>query len=240
MVQHPMSMTYPILTRRDLLIRGTAGLVALAGFRSEWAVARAQAISIVATPAQTEGPYFVDERLNRSDIRIDPSNSAVSTGFPMVLGISVSRIANGAITPLSGAYVDIWHCNASGVYSDVQANSTVGMKFLRGYQITNTHGNARFLTVYPGWYSGRTVHIHFKVRLFNGNSSSFEFTSQLYFDESITNLVYATSPYSQRPNRDTTNARDGIYSSGGTQLMLRLARDSSYALSSFHVMLNGV
>lgn len=87
------------VSRRDLLIKGTSGLVALAAFRDEWNQALAQAITIQATPAQTEGPYFVDEKLLRSDIRVDSSNGSVSAGLPTVLGISVSRISNGAITP---------------------------------------------------------------------------------------------------------------------------------------------
>src|SRR5262249_54407948 len=102
-------------TRRDLFVKGAAGGLILAGIsRQDWLAAQAQTVTVVATPAQTEGPYFVDEKLNRADIRVDPSSGVIQAGFPLVLAITISRITNGAITPLSNAYVDIWHCNASG------------------------------------------------------------------------------------------------------------------------------
>jgi protocatechuate 3,4-dioxygenase beta subunit len=226
-------------TRRDLLLKSGAGLIALAGVsNSDWMAALADTVTVAATPSQTEGPYFVEEKLNRSDIRVDPATSLVSAGFPLVLGITASRISNGTITPLSGAYIDVWHCDATGIYSDEQANGSSGKKFLRGYQVSDGHGNVRFTTVYPGWYQGRTVHIHFKVRMYSGSSKTYEFNSQLYFDEATTTAIYSRPPYNQRPNRDTFNATDGIYRGGGSQLMLRMAQDGTHALSSFHVMLN--
>src|SRR6266496_5278511 len=83
---------------------------------------------LVVSPALTEGPYFVDEKLERSDIRPDPMDNTVSAGAPLVLKLTVSRVANGACTPLTGAVVDVWHCDAQGVYSDEQANNSVGHK----------------------------------------------------------------------------------------------------------------
>src|SRR6267142_4437211 len=112
----------------------------------------------VLTAALTEGPFFVDEMLNRSDIRTDPATGAVSTGIPLTLAFNVSRYASNACTPLTGAYLDVWHCDSTGIYSDVSGSS---QKFLRGYQITDANGVAAFTTIYPGWYSGRAVHIHF-------------------------------------------------------------------------------
>jgi protocatechuate 3,4-dioxygenase beta subunit len=226
-------------TRRDFFLRGIASSLILAGVsESDWMAAKAAAVVVSATPSQTEGPYFVDELLNRLDIRADPTTGAIASGFPLVLGVTISRISSGVITPISGAQVDLWHCNAAGLYSDVSANSTVGQKFLRGYQNTDAHGNVRFLTVYPGWYSGRTVHMHFKVRLYTGATKTLEFNSQLYFDDTLTSSIYTLSPYNTRSSRNTFNSNDGIYSSGGSQLQLRMASDGSYAVSSYHVMLN--
>jgi protocatechuate 3,4-dioxygenase beta subunit len=125
-------------------------------------------------------------------------------------------------TPLVGALVDMWHCDALGVYSDVSAQSSRGQRFLRGYQVSDANGEVQFTTIYPGWYQGRAVHIHFKVRTNPASSSGLEFTSQLFFDESLTDLVHAQSPYASKGRRDTLNARDGIYSGGGTQLLLPL------------------
>ena len=86
-------------------------------------------------------------------------------------------------------------------------------KFLRGYQITDGNGVAAFTTVYPGWYSGRAVHIHFKLRLFAGSTKTYEFTSQFFMDDSLSDSVYTQSPYSSRGSRTTRNANDGIYNS---------------------------
>ena len=86
--------------------------------------------------------------------------------------------ADGDCAPVSGAQVDIWHANASGLYSDVAANGTTGHKYLRGYQVTDADGVADFVTVFPGWYTGRAIHIHFKIR-----KGDLEFTSQLFFEE---------------------------------------------------------
>lgn len=227
--------------RRALLRRSAVGVL---GLFAPWPGARDDAFAatqptIVATPALTEGPYFVDEGLNRSDITVDPSNGAISAGFPLRLGITVSQLVAGVATPIAGAQVDLWHCDALGLYSDVAQEGTSGKKFLRGYQMTDAHGNARFRTIYPGWYSGRTVHMHFKVRLFSGNQQTLEFTSQLFFDEAITDRIFTTAPYSQRGARNTRNDDDGIYQDDdkGTLLMLRLADDGSHAVASFHVAL---
>lgn len=231
-----------LISRRRILT-GATGLLGLAAFGFKPRIADAQS-SFAATPRMTEGPYFVDEKLNRSDIRVDTSNGTVAAGLPIYLAITVSSISNGAITPLSGAYVDIWHANASGVYSDVSANSTTGRKFLRGYQVTGAHGTARFITVYPGWYSGRAVHIHAKVRLFSGSTATYTYNTQLFFDDSVSDTVYRLSYYSSRGTRDTRNSGDNIYSCStsnglsGDIMQLRLAADSSYAVASTHLILN--
>jgi protocatechuate 3,4-dioxygenase beta subunit len=95
--------------------------------------------------------------------------------------------------------------------------------FLRGYQMTNANGVARFLTIYPGWYPGRTAHIHFKIRLDDG-SGIYDFTSQLYFRDVLTNQVYTHEPYANHGPKDTANREDNIFRNGGDQLMLRLTR----------------
>ncbi len=188
------------------------------------------------TPAQTEGPYFVDERLERSDVRSDPTDGTVREGTPLRLRFAVSRVDGTACAPVTGAYVDIWQCDALGVYSDVKDFNglfdTTGKKFLRGHQITGKSGTAEFLTIYPGWYRGRAVHIHFRVRVFEGTRRAHEFTSQLYFDESVNDAVHATPPYNTKGRRDTLNENDGIYrsESSGAQLLVPLTKSAqSYA-----------
>jgi protocatechuate 3,4-dioxygenase beta subunit len=183
------------------------------------------------TPSLTEGPYFVDERLNRSDIRSDPGTGIVKAGVPLMMTLQLSRISTVVeCTPLVGALVDVWHCDALGVYSDVSAQNSRGERFLRGYQICDANGQVQFTTIYPGWYTGRAVHIHFKVRTNPDSASGLEFTSQLFFDEALTDIVHAQSPYSAKGRRNTLNSSDGIYQGGGTQLLLPLsASDGGYS-----------
>lgn len=224
----------PQVDRRYLLRIGAVGAVGLTGLGS----VRKALGDCTLNPAQTQGPYWVDEMLSRSDIRSDPSNGVVQRGLLLRLGISISENTGGACAPMSGASVDVWHCNASGVYSDVQAQNTVGQRFLRGYQVADSHGNVRYLTIYPGYYTGRTVHIHFRVRKFSGATTTFNFVSQLYFDDAITDAVFQrVSPYSSRPARTTRNSNDGIYSS---QMLLRLSDNGAHAIGSFNVAINSV
>lgn len=185
-------------------------------------VADAAEPSCVVRPEQTEGPYFVDEQLNRTDIRSDPSTGQVEVGTPLTLRFQVMRMGAGSCLPLSGALVDIWHCDARGAYSDVQdpGFNTLGQKFLRGCQITDTAGSARFLTIYPGWYPIRTIHIHFKIRTAPVEKKSLEFTSQLYFPDELTDQIHTNPLYSSIGPRRVRNQQDFIFRDGGDRLML--------------------
>jgi protocatechuate 3,4-dioxygenase beta subunit len=203
------------------------------------------------TPQQTEGPYFVDNMPNRSDIRSDPSNGSVQEGMPLNLVIHVYSVDdNGICSLLKGARVDIWHANSEGVYSAVSDQGTTGKKFLRGYQLTDDDGTVRFITIYPGWYQGRAIHIHDKVRTFNGSEKTLEWTSQLYFSNSVNEEVHKQPPYNKHGPPDITNEQDGIYtgastdqliqSNTGKHLMLNLTKQGqqqSY-LGTFNIVLN--
>jgi protocatechuate 3,4-dioxygenase beta subunit len=230
-----------VLTRRETLaFLGASGLAFLGGLTppSLGAARPRRAIpGCVVRPAQTEGPYFVDEKLNRSDIRSDPKTGTVKNGTALALVLAVSGFRDGACAPLAGAHVDIWHCDAQGVYSDVKDPSfdTVGQRFLRGYQITNAAGEAQFQTIYPGWYSGRTVHIHFKVRTDPGARNGHEFTSQLYFDDALTTRVHSRPPYAAQGQRRDRNADDRIFTQGGDQLILAPAPERDGYLARFAV-----
>jgi protocatechuate 3,4-dioxygenase beta subunit len=186
----------------------------------------------VVRPSQTEGPYFVEEKLERSDIRSEPGQGTPKPGVPLRVAFKVSRVNAGECVPLAGAQIDVWHCDAAGIYSDVRdpGFDTRGQKFLRGYQKTDANGVATFSTIYPGWYRGRAVHIHFKVRYPADAKRTHEFTSQIYFDDALSDTIFTAAPYASRGKRDTRNADDGIYSRGGRQLMLPLAKeDAGYA-----------
>ncbi|MGH7414490.1 MAG: intradiol ring-cleavage dioxygenase [Candidatus Rokuibacteriota bacterium] len=226
-----------VLTRREALaLLGAGGLTALIARRSP-AQPAATRPGCVARPELTEGPYFVDEQLDRSDIRSDPTDGSVRPGAPLRLALRVSRLTRGACAPLPGATVDLWHCDALGVYSGVQdpGGSTLGRKFLRGYQTTDRDGLARFTTSYPGAYRGRAVHIHFKIRSAAGGGRVHDFTSQLFFDDALSDQVFAQPPYAG--GQRVRNARDGIYRSAGAQLTLAVAPTASGYAASFDVAL---
>jgi uncharacterized protein (TIGR03437 family) len=196
-------------------------------------------LSCVARPALTEGPFFVDELLNRSDIRPDPANNTVRAGTPLKIKFTVGKVSGSACTPLAGAYFDLWHCDALGAYSDVngQGNpNNLGQKFLRGYQITDSNGAVEFQTIYPGWYTGRTTHIHYKVRLFAGASKTYEFTSQTCFDDTFTDQVYAAAPYNTKGARGTRNSNDMIYQQGGATLLMNVTADGAGGLRTEYVV----
>jgi protocatechuate 3,4-dioxygenase beta subunit len=243
-----------LISRRETLrLIGAAGATALVGWGTDrgmgpgptrrlGSVVKASQLSCVVRPQLTEGPYFVDERLNRSDIRTDPATGAVSAGALLVLNFNVSRVSGNSCAPLTGAYVDIWHCDAAGSYSDVRdaGFDTRGRKYLRGYQVTNGGGSVQFQTIYPGWYSGRAVHIHFKIRLFTGSEEIYEFTSQLFFDDTLTDQVHAQSPYNAKGSRNTRNSRDGIYNGGGSRLLLNVAQSGQGYAATFDIGLEGV
>ena len=163
------------------------------------------------TPEQTEGPFYLEVDAIRSDIRDD------RPGTPLRLLVRVQD-ADGC-SAVSNVVVELWHCDAGGAYSGVQGDSA---RFLRGAQVTDADGIARFTTIYPGWYPGRAVHVHAKVHL----DTSRELTTQLYFDDDVTTEAHAVAPYAGRPQRDTLNSTDGIYAGGGRPApLLTPARD---------------
>jgi protocatechuate 3,4-dioxygenase beta subunit len=145
------------------------------------------------TAEQTEGPFYFDVDRIRSDIREDREGAALR------LGVRVRDAAE--CEPIRNAVVDVWHCDAEGSYS------ATGETYLRGAQVTNRDGIAEFTTVYPGWYPGRTVHIHAKVHL----DRQTVLTTQFYFDDAVTARVFVDDPYPGESNRDGFNASDGLY-----------------------------
>ena len=206
------------VTRRGSLVKlGGAGIAAALGWKvvdeasgAGPAAVASGAVSCVLTPEQTEGPYFLPGDKVRRDVREGKPGTLLTLKLT-VLDVSTCK-------PIKGAAVDIWHCDAVGNYAAV-SNKT----FMRGIQKTDAKGVATFKTVYPGWYQGRTVHIHVKVSL-GGNVVH---TGQLYFPDSVTDKVYVRSPYSSRPGRTTRNPDDSIYRNGGSRSTLKLKKVGS-------------
>jgi protocatechuate 3,4-dioxygenase beta subunit len=197
------------------LVAGAAGL---AGWRAADEAGAGPAavasglVTCVLAPEQTEGPYYVDDAAVRRNVKEG------KPGVPLRLRLTV--VDASTCKAVKGAAVEIWHCDAAGAYSGVQG---VSGRFLRGVQRTDARGVAIFDTVYPGWYPGRTVHVHTMVHI-GGNVVH---TGQLYFSDAVTDAVYRRSPYSRRPNRTPRNAADSIYRNGGKRSTLRLQRRGS-------------
>ena len=177
------------------------------------------------TPETTEGPYYIDVDSIRRDIREDREGQMLRVGI---------RVLDSACRPIPDAVVEIWHCDATGLYSGFEAASTGGggpgrpggvssapddTRYLRGGQITDPDGIAEFVTVYPGWYRGRTVHIHTKVHV--GNREVL--TSQVFFDEGATQAVYEQEPYASDAGLLTFNRDDRIFDE---RLVLTLTREN--------------
>jgi protocatechuate 3,4-dioxygenase beta subunit len=171
------------------------------------------------TPEGEIGPYFADDSaagFNRSNILANIDATSVQTGIPLTLTVTVKDSATGC-APYANAQVDIWHCNAAGVYSDQASESTSTETWLRGYQMTDASGQVTFVTIIPGWYSGRTTHIHLRVRSTYSTASSTSDgtnTTQLFFDQAfVDTLASGVAPYSSEGQNPTTNASDRVYSS---------------------------
>jgi protocatechuate 3,4-dioxygenase beta subunit len=219
---------------RGALIKaaGGAGLAVAFGARALDALgADAETTaSCVLTPEVTEGPYWIDNKLTRRDIREG------KPGLPLVLELTI--VNANTCRPIKGADVEIWHCDALGNYSGYDSGSSGGgpgggpgghatptssTRYLRGHQRSNGAGKASFLTVFPGWYQGRTPHIHMKVHV--GSADRVVHTGQVFFNEAITAAVYKQAPYSSHGPADTPHARDMIFAqAGGSRAVVRLSK----------------
>ena len=180
----------------------------------------------VLTPEATEGPFYFDPKLVRSDI------TEGKQGALLLLTLQIVEAKDCA--PLQDTRVDVWHADALGLYSGyarLETGSAKGQTFLRGTQFTGTEGEVHFNTIYLGWYPGRTPHIHFKTFVGDRNV----ITGQLYFPDHITEHIYATTaPYRERKGeRDTFNANDFIFAmQSGADTMVDLKQESGSYLAS--------
>jgi protocatechuate 3,4-dioxygenase beta subunit len=217
-------MSEPRLTRRGSLMRlggFAAALLGAGGWRLEEeaegagpAAVASGAVKCVLTPEQTEGPYYIPNEHVRRNI------TDGRPGTPLLLRTTV--VDASTCRPIKRAAVDVWHADASGIYSGF-GQGAGNRTFMRGVQRTDVHGLAAFRTVYPGWYPGRTVHIHVKVHI----GGSVVHTGQLYFPDAITDAAYRAAPYNRRPGRDTRNATDSVYRNGGKRSMLTVRKNAN-------------
>lgn len=208
------------LSRRRLLgllgVGGAAVVVGgsgLTGLGSSLTRADAASLGPVCTltPEAMEGPYYLPHEQRRSDIRDGRGGE--------LLRLVLTVVDATTCAPISGAKVEIWHADRQGNYSGFGA-TTSGPHFLRGGQKSDELGRVRFTTLYPGWYPGRTAHIHVKVHV----GGDVVHTGQLYFPQRFNDTVYAQPRY-RHLGTQVTNRQDGIFnSSGGAETKLALNR----------------
>jgi protocatechuate 3,4-dioxygenase beta subunit len=224
MTEHEREAREGAFTRRQTLgMAGAAGSAlalggvagrAISGLGGADEVDAAMAAKACRLPPEvTEGPFYVALDKIRRDI------TEGRPGVPLTLKIRVIDVKR--CKPIHSAAVDIWHCDAGGLYSDESSNGTTGQTYLRGVQLTNRKGFATFETIYPGHYTGRATHIHMKVHIggkarggtLRGGHVSH--TGQLFLAESANSSVYSLAPYSSDTAPRTLNSSDSIYSQAG-------------------------
>ncbi|WP_217234937.1 intradiol ring-cleavage dioxygenase [Streptomyces sp. AC555_RSS877] len=228
-----------ITRRRALAVTGgtvTAGTLGWAGYRSAFAADATTTTEATATASATsagsacmtlmssvtEGPYYLDGALVRKDITDGKS------GVPLTLRLTVVDATDGC-TPVPGAAVEIWHCDAWGYYSgyttanpggSAPAESEDGSTaddttYLRGHQIANANGVVKFETIFPGWYTPRTCHIHLKVHTGGEKGGKVNYTGQLFFADEIAEEIFTLEPYAKHSGTYTELADDMVYDGGG-------------------------
>jgi protocatechuate 3,4-dioxygenase beta subunit len=216
------AMPSPVSRREALGFLGTAAAAAAAAAAFGATPARAATrtapsasqASCVLLPEMTEGPYYIDDAAVRRDI------TEGKPGVPLRLRLTV--VDADTCRPIPRASVEVWHADALGNYSGFGSSSADSM-FLRGVQRADGKGVVTFRTIYPGWYPGRAVHIHLKAHK-GGNTVH---TTQLFFDEDVSDAVYRASPYRNRSGNYTSNSDDSIYADGGADSTLRLRQDGA-------------
>ena len=210
-----------LISRRQALVIGGVGVAGLLGLDHVRAIAsalgREENATCVLTPELTEGPFYLDGEKVRRNI------TEGRAGMPLTLGFTVVNAST--CLPIKNASVEIWHCDAMGNYSGVQGQSN--RTFLRGIQRTAANGKCSFLTIYPGWYQGRTIHIHVKV--FIGGSEVH--TGQVFFADKVSDAVVKTAPYNTRGTRDTFNRSDNIFQGGGSKSLVTPRRTGARGYS---------
>ena len=231
-----MAFSAPVFERRLLLKTLSLMPVSTIGAMPLWATKAAAEAGLatgnvcLVAPETTGGPYYIDPKLIRADI------TEGKAGVPLAMTL---QVVSAECVPLSGARVDIWHCDADGNYSGFAnqgsdaALDTEGQTFLRGTLFSDANGVVTFKTIFPGWYRGRATHIHYMIYLDEGTI----LTSQIFFPQAaIDDLYRSVSPYNQRAGTpEITNADDGIAQDAGDGAIASLAVDGTGVASALVV-----
>lgn len=227
----PKTQPHNAINRRNWLAAGIASAGA-AGLMTTGTHAAGSTVTLPLTARATEGPYYFDAARVRADI---------TEGLPGVPLEVRFVVMDSSGTPLPGLRVDIWHCNAAGLYSgyagqgDNRRTSTVGATFLRGTLMAGADGVAAFRTVYPGWYEGRTTHIHFKV--LSGTRSVL--TSQFFLPDALSEFLYTSLPdYKRAQLRQTLNRNDGIALMAGSTVLGAVREEADRYVATLNLVVD--
>ena len=187
------------------------------------------------TVAETDGPYPLYTSRGSGITRVDITDG--KTGIPLNMALTIQN-TNASCAVLANAIVDIWHCDKDGYYSGYTNSGYLGNQnntsktFLRGRQTTDSSGNVKFTTIYPGWYTGRLTHIH--VQIYVG--TTLKLTTQIAFPDDITKAVYATTLYSAHGQNSLTIAQDNVFSDGTTGEMATVTANSAGGYDLTHTI----
>lgn len=160
----------------------------------------------VLSPKETRGPFP-----NKTPAEYVRENIVGDrAGIPLLMDLTVLN-GNDGCSPLPGVWVDVWHCDSHGRYSEygggwMQDEDLTREHFLRGRQRSNSGGRVTFVSIFPGFYPGRAPHIHVEVRDPEGRSL---LVSQIAFPEEICNTVYVTGNY--EGTGYVSNASDSVF-----------------------------
>ena len=182
--------------------------------------------SCAASPTETSGPYPYDLSGNSAIFRTDITEG--KTGIPLSLTLTIVN-SNNSCAAISGARVDIWHCDKDGYYSEYNepgylgTEDNTGKTFLRGIQLSDANGQVKFTTIYPGWYTGRVTHIHVEVFV----NSVLKLTTQLAFPDTLNTKIYATSLYSAHGQNSVTNTSDMVFSDSYNSELVTISGDTT-------------
>jgi len=180
----------------------------------------------VTTPTETAGPYPYDLSSNSAIFRTDITEG--KTGIPLSLTLTIVN-SNNSCAAISGARVDIWHCDKDGYYSEYNepgylgTQDNTGKTFLRGIQLTDANGQVKFTTIYPGWYSGRVTHIHVEIFV----NSVLKATTQVAFPDSLNTAIYKTTLYSAHGQNIITNTNDQVFSDSYSSELVTITGDTT-------------
>ena len=213
---------------------GTAAMTDKASYPDPFTSTLSSCVLVAST---TEGPCTTATDLAREDI------SEAWAGIPVRLGL---KVVDASCNPVANATVKVWHTNVEGVYSGQTPNpaqcsfndqAAIAMNFMRGARTTDANGVVYFDTCYPGWYSGRAIHIHFQVK--SGNTSYR--VSQLFFPEDVTRGIFANHvDYREFGQPNTTFSNDGIIApitgDARSRLILDVARMTDGAMLASKVV----